>query len=50
MIVAYDTATIKSDNGESQTLPHAVIFLPAIWLPHGQFWAILEGTASLIRC
>ena len=25
-------------------------FLPAIWLPHGQLWAILKGTASLTRC
>ena len=25
-------------------------FLSAIWLPHGQLWAILRGTASLIWC
>ena len=25
-------------------------FLTAIWLSHGQLWAILEGTASLTRC
>ena len=25
-------------------------FSTAIWLPHGQLWAILKGTASLIRC
>ena len=25
-------------------------FLTAIWLPHGQLWAIIEGTASLTRC
>ena len=24
--------------------------LTAIWLTHGQLWAIIEGTASLIRC
>ena len=23
------------------------LFLTAIWLPHGQFWAIIGGTASL---
>ena len=23
------------------------LFLTAIWLSHGQLWAILEGTASL---
>ena len=26
------------------------IFLTAIWLPHGQFWAIFKGTASLTQC
>ena len=26
------------------------IFLTAIWLPHGQLWTILKGTASLTRC
>ena len=25
-------------------------FLTAIWLSHGQLWAIFEGTASLTRC
>ena len=25
-------------------------FLTAIWLTHGQLWAILKGTASLTRC
>ena len=25
------------------------IFLTAIWLPHGQLWAIIEGTASFTR-
>ena len=25
-------------------------FLTAIWLPHGQFWAILKWTASLTQC
>ena len=25
-------------------------FLTAIWLTHGQIWAILKGTASLTRC
>ena len=25
-------------------------FLTAIWLPHGQLWAIIEGTASLTQC
>ena len=25
-------------------------FLTAIWLPHGQLWAIIERTASLIQC
>ena len=24
--------------------------LTAIWLPHGQLWAIIEATASLTRC
>ena len=24
--------------------------LTAIWLTHGQLWAILKGTASLTRC
>ena len=27
-----------------------IIFLTAIWLPHGQHWAILKGTASITRC
>ena len=27
-----------------------ITFLTAIWLPHCQLWAIIEGTASLIRC
>ena len=26
------------------------VFLTAIWLSHGQIWAILLGTVSLIRC
>ena len=26
------------------------IFLTAIWLPHDQLWAILNGTASLTQC
>ena len=25
-------------------------FLTAVWLPHGQLWAIIEGTASLTQC
>ena len=25
-------------------------FVAANWLPHGQHWAIIEGTASLTRC
>ena len=25
-------------------------FLSATWLPHGQLWAIIEGTASLTQC
>ena len=25
-------------------------FLTAIWLPHGHFWAIIEGAVSLNRC
>ena len=25
-------------------------FLTAIWLPHDQIWAIIEGTASLTQC
>ena len=24
-----------------------VVFFTAIWLPHGQIWAIIKGTASL---
>ena len=27
-----------------------LLFVTAIWLSHGQLWAILEGTASLTRC
>ena len=27
-----------------------LFFLTAIWLPHGQLWAIIEGAASLTRC
>ena len=27
-----------------------LFFSTAIWLSHGQLWAILEGTASLTRC
>ena len=26
------------------------VFLTAIWLPHGQLWAIIKGTASLNWC
>ena len=25
------------------------IFLYAIWLPHNQFWAVIEGTFSLTK-
>ena len=25
-------------------------FLTAIWLPHDQLWAIIEGTASVNQC
>ena len=32
------------------TSQRAVFFLTAIWLTHGQLWAILKGTASLTRC
>ena len=28
-------------------LSQPTLFLTAIWLPHGQHWAIIEGTASL---
>ena len=31
-----------------QYLPY--FFLTAIWLPRGQLWAIIVGTASLTRC
>ena len=27
-----------------------IIFLTAIWLPHGQLWSILKGTASPTWC
>ena len=27
-----------------------IIFLSAIWLSHGQLWAIVEEAASLTRC
>ena len=27
-----------------------VVVLTAIWLPHGQLWAIIKGAASLTRC
>ena len=27
-----------------------VNFSTAIWLPNGQLWAIIKGTASLTRC
>ena len=27
-----------------------IYILTAIWLPHGQIWAIIEGTASLTQC
>ena len=33
-----------------QLLKEINIFLTAIWLPHGQLWAIIKGAASLIRC
>ena len=29
---------------------HDCYFFTAFWLSHGQFWAILKGTASLTRC
>ena len=31
-------------------LANFFFFSTAIWLPHGQLWAIIEGTASLTRC
>ena len=31
-------------------LLHKLFFLTTIWLPHGQLRAIIEGTASPIRC
>ena len=31
----------------SLTLERGVHFLTAIWLPHGQLWAIIEKAASL---
>ena len=30
--------------------PGSIFFLTAIWLSHGQLWAILRGTALLTRC
>ena len=27
-----------------------VFFLPAVWQPHGQLWAIIEEAASLTQC
>ena len=27
-----------------------IFFLTAIWLPHGQLWAIIKEAASLTRC
>ena len=26
------------------------LFVSAIWLPHGQLWTIIEGTATLTQC
>ena len=30
--------------------PCSFLFLTAIWLTHGQLWAILKGKASLTQC
>ena len=32
---------------DTQTMSLPLFFLTAIWLPHGQLWATIEGTASL---
>ena len=39
-----------SDLWQQIGLTSFFLFLTAIWLPHGQLWAIIEGTASLTRC
>ena len=47
--VASSVPTVRSlDNGDTITSPcDTFFFLTAIWLTHGQLWAILKGTASL---
>ena len=49
-----EAKSLKIKN-ESMFYPNDMIelnffFLTAIWLTHGQLWAILKGTASLTRC
>ena len=31
----------------TEPVKNRIIFLTAIWLPHGQLWAIIDRTASL---
>ena len=41
-----DIKLVTTDKRRNQLF----FFLTAIWLPHGQLRAIIEGTASLTRC
>ena len=40
----------QSSEEKRYTLGVFIDILTAIWLPHGQLWAILKGAASLTRC
>ena len=50
IIICFSSSSINGKKkfwGVPHLLHMCVIFLTAIWLPHGQLWAILKGTASL---
>ena len=49
-IFSTDKATNKQIKEYKRSLQEFFFFLTAIWLTHGQLWAILRGTASLTRC
>ena len=51
--VSFRHSQHKMTDNNGTALPHETdfdFFLTAIWLSHGQLWAILEGTASLTQC
>ena len=51
-LIEWDPANVYFFKVNSRKLEKGVIFfiLTAIWLPHGQLWAILKETASLTQC